>query len=182
MLAAAVHKPRWYGWVHVAFYQATWFAALWGGSEGFIWPGLLAGLLTLVIHINFTEQIKRTLKRLLLATVIGVVIDSLFLFSGVITFTPVAYWPAFLPPLWMIILWPTFASLFDDIMLWLLAHRWLAIAAGAIAGPLAYLGGQAMGALQLPQEWWLSLMVIGGAWALAMGLLIAVWRHGQVRT
>jgi hypothetical protein len=176
MLAAHALAFPGYGFIHLLFYQVTWAVALWGGSQGMIWPGVIAGIFTLAVHVICTERRKNLGLRLLIATVLGIALDSLLMASGLIVFPAVDQWPAYLPPLWMIILWPTFASLLDDILHWLVARLWLAIVAGVIAGPLAYVGGQAFGALQLSQPLSLSVVGIGVAWGLAMALFIVTWR------
>jgi Protein of unknown function (DUF2878) len=76
----------------------------------------------------------------------------------------------------MVVLWPCFASLFDDLLRWVPARPVLAVVLGLIGGPLAYLGGDALGALAFPRGQVLGCGVVGIAWAIATGLLVLVWR------
>ena len=182
MLTSSGKTRPWYGLVHLACYQGTWATALWGGSVGLTWPGVAAAIGTLVVHLSFTSPTKLLLLRLFIATCLGVVLDGLLIATGVIVFPTDSILLPFLPPLWMIVLWPTFAALFDDIMHWLLPHMTWAIGAGLIAGPLAYIGGQAFGALTLPLNWWITFFSIGLAWAVAMALLVLIWRYPGARS
>ena len=174
-------KP-WYGLVHLVLYQGTWATALWGGSVGLTWPGVAAAAGTLAVHFYLSTHKTLLLLRLFAATCLGIVLDGLLIASGVIAFSPDALLLPFLPPWWMIVLWPTFAALLDDIMRWLLPHMTWAILAGAVAGPLAYFGGQAFGALSLPLSWWVTSFSIGLAWAVAMALLVLLWRYPGARS
>ena len=56
---------------------------------------------------------------------------------------------------------------------------WLAIAmiAGALLGPLSYLAGARLGALSLGDPMYVSLLAVAGVWAVAMPLLLWIWRR-----
>jgi hypothetical protein len=166
--------PTWYAWAHLAGYQAVWFIAVLGGAAGLTWPGVLAGSLLIAVHLLLHGGRGPLALRLLLATVIGVAIDALLIVSGTVTFTGAHA----LPPGWMIILWPCFASLFDGLLAWVPTRPLLAVALGALGGPLAYAGGQALGALAFPGGTATALIAIALAWALATALLVLVWRIG----
>ncbi len=182
MLTTSGTTKPWYGLTHLAFYQGTWATALWGGSVGLTWPGVAAAAGTLAVHFFQSTHKTLLLLRLFAATCLGIVLDGLLIATGVIVFPTASILPPFLPPLWMIVLWPTFAALFDDIMHWLLPHMTWAIVAGFVAGPLAYIGGQAFGALTLPLNWWITFFSIGLAWAVAMALLVVLWRYSGARS
>lgn len=194
MLMTPSKTRPWYGLIHLALYQLTWVAALWGASVGLTWPAVVTAAGTLALHLSLNSHLKLRLLRLFAATCLGVVVDSLLIANGVITFSTSTLLPPvlsqflppvlsqFLPPLWMIVLWPTFAALFDDIMRWLLPHMTWAMLAGAVAGPLAYVGGQSFGAIELPLSWWISFLSIGAAWSVAMALLILLWRYPGARS
>jgi Protein of unknown function (DUF2878) len=177
MLTTSKKTRPWYGLVHLALYQTTWVIALWGASVGLTWPAVVTAAGTLALHLSLSSHLKLRILRLFAATCFGVVLDSVLIASGVITFPTTTLLATFLPPLWMIVLWPTFAALFDDIMRWLLPHMTWAMLAGAVAGPLAYVGGQSFGALELPLNWWVSFLSIGAAWSVAMALLLLLWRY-----
>lgn len=166
--------PTWYAWAHLAGYQAVWFIALLGGAAGLAWPGVVAGALLIVVHLLMHGGRGPVALRLLLAGVIGSAIDAVLIVSGTVAFAGAHT----LPPGWMIILWPCFASLFDDLLAWVPARPLLAVALGALGGPLAYAGGHALGALAFPAGTSTALLAIALAWALATALLVLVWRIG----
>lgn len=173
---ADANTSRWRSWyplVHLAAYQVTWFAAITGGAAMAVWPGLLAGGLMLALHLAFSERRGAVLNRLALATLIGVVVDTTLIATGVVAFTGC---DCLTPPLWMVVLWPCFASLFDDLLRWVPSRPAIAVALGGLGGPLAYMGGDALGALNFPRGSVSGLIAVGVAWAIATGLLVLVWR------
>jgi Protein of unknown function (DUF2878) len=173
-MTTAVHRPLpWYPLVHLGAYQITWFAAIMGGAAMAVWPGLLAGGLMLALHLAVSQHRVVTLNRLAQATLIGVVVDTALTASGMVSFTGCA---CLTPPLWMVILWPCFASLFDDLLRWVPSRPAIAVVLGGLGGPLAYVGGDALGALAFPSGNVVGLLAVGVAWAIATGLLVLVWR------
>lgn len=173
MTTTAHRLVPWYPLVHLALYQVTWFAAIRGGAALVVWPGLLVGGLMLALHLALSERRVATLNRLVQATLIGVVVDTSLAASGMVSFTGCA---CFAPPLWTVVLWPCFASLFDDLLRWVPSRPAIAVVLGGIGGPLAYLGGDALGALAFPSGSVVGLLAVGLAWAIATGLLVLVWR------
>ena len=173
MTIVAHRLVSWYPLVHLAFYQVTWFAAIMGGAAMAVWPGLLAGGLMLALHVALSQRRVATLNRLAQATLIGAVVDMALMASGMVSFTGCA---CLTPPLWMVILWPCFASLFDDLLKWVPSRPAIAVVLGGIGGPLAYVGGDALGALAFPSGSVVGLLAVGVAWAIATGLLVLVWR------
>jgi hypothetical protein len=138
-----------------------------------MWPGLLCGGLMLALHVAASDRRVAVVNRLALATLIGVVVDTTLGATGMISFTGCA---CVTPPLWMVVLWPCFASLFDDLLRWVPTRPAIAVVLGLVGGPLAYVGGDALGALAFPGGQVIGLAAVGIAWAIATGLLVLVWR------
>jgi hypothetical protein len=75
-------------------------------------------------------------------------------------------------PLWMAALWANFAGTLHLCLDWLRGRYWLASVLGACGGPLAYYGGQRLGAMQLGSNASISLLVIAVEWALVTPALV----------
>lgn len=173
MSSAARPSFAWYPILHLVLYQVGWFAAIMGGAAMLVWPGLVAAAVLLAIHLAVSTQRLLTLSRLLQATVLGVIVDTVLASSGAVSFTGCA---CVVPPLWMVVLWPSFASLFDDLLRWVPQRPWVAVLLGGIGGPLAYLGGAGLGALAFPWGLGVGLVAVGVAWAFATWVLVLIWR------
>ncbi|WP_437608302.1 DUF2878 domain-containing protein [Erwinia sp. V71] len=103
--------------------------------------------------------------RLLLVTLAGVALDSLWLMLDLFRFTG-----SNALPLWMYALWLTFACWWRTVLNAIrLPLRWLA-ALGAISGPCSYLIGERLGAMQLQQSATLVWPLLAGGWALYLPL------------
>ena len=83
-------------------------------------------------------------------------------------------------PVWIAVLWAAFAATFHTSFSWLQGRYVLASVFGAIFGPLAYLGGESLGALQIGiQSRELGLVALSLEWALALPL--GLWIAETVR-
>jgi len=74
-------------------------------------------------------------------------------------------------PYWIIVMWGLFATTLNVSLRWLKNRTMLAAFVGAIAGPLAYYGGQKLGAVQfLDTEFAFIALALG--WAVFTPLLM----------
>ena len=81
----------------------------------------------------------------------------------------------------MAALWANFAGTLHLCLDWLRGRYWLASALGACGGPLAYYGGQRLGAIQLGSNTAISLLVIAVEWALVTPALVYLSEVRQSR-
>lgn len=157
-------------------YQLAWFATVLGAGRGLWWPGPLAVLAFLSLHLGVVRdggERRRDLALVAVSVVCGLVIDGVLSASGAIVFTPAApALPAGGAPLWMLTLWGAFALTLRHSLRAVTARPLLAAALGAIGGPLAYLGAaRASGVLAFPEPRGMTLAMLATGWCLALGLL-----------
>ena len=158
-------------------YQSVWFATVIGAGRGLWWPGSLAALAFLALHLGAIVrdrgERRRELALVAAAVACGLVIDGVLSASGAIVFTPAApALPAGGAPLWMLTLWGAFALTLRHSLRAVTARQVLAALLGAIGGPMAYLGAtRASGAVSFPEPSGTTLVMLGGGWCLALGLL-----------
>ena len=70
-------------------------------------------------------------------------------------------------PIWMIVLWPSFAILFDEILIFLSKYKIIAVLFSGILGPLTYFAGSPLGLIKINNLFlFFSLMII--FWAILM--------------
>ena len=158
--------------INFVAFQAGWFACVLGAANGIPWLGPLLALPVLAWHLLHASAPASTLKLLLLAAAAGSLFDQLLLSLGWIQY-PAAYWPAWLLPFWMTTLWALFASTLNVSLRWLRGRTLLAVTFGLIGGPLAYLAGQALGALELTQET-PALLALAIGWGVMMPVLLRI--------
>lgn len=156
--------PRWQAsLLNVAGFQLGWFGCVLMGA----WAGGAIALAVIVAHLRWLAKPGewRWLLGFLLA---GVVIDGSLAALGGYRFDPQN--PSLGPlALWLLWLWPLFATLIHHSLEWLWARPWLAALGGLIGGPSSYLGGAALAGVELA-DWllptqaliWASLCLVIG--------------------
>ncbi len=107
----------------------------------------------------------------MLAVVAGAAVwETLLIRAELIAYPHGALWPGVVPP-WLLALWVLFAIQLNVLFRWLRGRWGLAIALGALAGPLSFRAGAALGAAHLPHPT-LTLGVLAIGWALWMPTLV----------
>ncbi len=151
-------------WVIVNFvlFQITWFACVLGSAKGYPWLGVIMVGLSLILHLYLAQPRLQEVKLCLIALTIGAVFDQLNLSLGIIQYHNNG-WSAAIVPVWILALWLSFALALNVCMRWLRGKYLVALAFGAIGGPLAYMGAQKLGAVTLGEH---SLIVLAVGWAI----------------
>ncbi len=155
--------------------QGAWFACVLGAAYGWPWLGVLATALWIGVWAARRERPRADLAFLAIVGAVGWVVDSALVLYGAFGF-PEAARLGGPSPLWMVALWIGFGTTLRALAP-LLAMPLVAVAVGALAGPLAYNGGVAFGAARFGEDAWASRLVIAAAWAAALPLLVAVERR-----
>ena len=129
-------------------YQLTWlmcvFGELWYNS--FI-PGLLCGLLFLAVCFVNSNNIKKTFQIVFLISLIGYLFDTSLVFFEIYNFQVSLYIGVL--QIWMLVLWPSFAILFDEILIFLSKYKIIAVVLSGILGPITYFAGSPLGLINI---------------------------------
>ncbi len=154
-------------------FQICWIANVTGAGAG--WPALGPALTALWVALHLTavrEGRAGEAGILTAAALLGYAADSALVLAGSFQFPAHAQLggPS---PLWMVSLWVGFAATLRHGLRWLKGRYLLGALLGVIAGPLAYRGGQALGAIEFPDPA-TGLAAVGVEWLIAMPLLLAV--------
>ena len=153
--------------LNLTAFQAGWLAAVLGAAQGLAWLGPTAAALAIALHLGMAHRPSREVRLLLAAVVVGVILEQVLLLAGYTHYPGDPRWV----PIWMIAFWPLFATTLNVSLAWLKPRRRLAVIAGAVAGPLAYAAGEALGAIRLEGH---ALPAIALGWAVALPLLLAL--------
>ncbi len=155
--------------LNVIALQVGWFACVLGAAQGeALWgPLVVLGLVSL--HLILVGDRRRDLRLLGVAALLGTALDTALGVLGLATFST-GWTVAWLSPLWMTALWINFATGLNTSLTFLRGRYALAAGMGAVGGPLAYLGGEHLGAIALSQPW--GLVGVAVEWAVALPLLL----------
>jgi hypothetical protein len=158
--------------INFLVFQAAWFSTVLGAANGAPWLGPVAILAAVALHLRFTRRPGVELRLLAVAVVLGLTVDSLLLATGWIAYPNGAWLPGF-APYWIVAMWALFATTLNVSMRWLKDRYLLAGVFGAVGGPLSYLAGARLGAMNFIQTEW-ALLALGVAWGVSMPLLTAL--------
>jgi hypothetical protein len=157
-------------------FQTCWFACVLGAAAGMPYLGPAFAAIWLPVHILATKSwFLVELKLILVAGVVGYLLDSILVLGGWMSFP--AHTQLGAPStLWMVTLWLGFAATLRHALGWLRGHYVLGALLGALLGPFAYWSGSKLGAVVLTDTV-PSLLAVGVEWLVAMPLLLIVAAH-----
>ncbi len=158
----------------VAF-QCGWFACVIGAAHGHPALGTLAVIVVAAVHVSFAARPRAELALLAWAALIGTVFDSALAATGWVRY-PSGVLIAGTAPYWIVAMWVLFATTLNVSLAWLRPHAAMAMAFGAIGGPLSFLGGARLGALTFTREV-AALAALAIGWALLTPLLLRIAAH-----
>lgn len=159
-------------------FQLFWWACVLAPKAALSGTVLLLMLAYALLHLRWVESFKHALP-LFLTVLIGCLLDQLGYRWGLVSFPYSDLWAAWIPA-WMMALWLAFATTLNVSMRWMQGKPLLAVVLGAIFGPVAYLGAQALGVVLLPLGT-TSLLWISLEWAIAMPLMLWIRAHYRQR-
>lgn len=162
---------------NIVAYQVAWFACVLSAASGMPLIGATAACAVVAAHLALMDWRTAELKLIGAALIVGLVVDTALLRSGELRFVS-GTWPEGFAPYWMLSLWAAFATTLNHSLRWIVRRPVAATLLGAIGGPLAYLAGSKLGALDLASLQ-TTLPMIGVAWGIAMAALSLIAMHLQ---
>ena len=160
--------------VNFIAFQLGWFACVLGAAHGIAWAGTGFALAVVAWHLSRASAPRAELMLVLTAAGMGALWDSALAAVGWIRY-PSGVLIEGAAPHWIVALWMLFATTLNLSLGWLKRSMPLAAVFGAIGGPLAYLGGAGLGALEMVEQR-LALAALALGWAVFTPLLLQVAR------
>lgn len=167
---------RWLTPFHILCYYTAWFACILSAGAENPWLGPLITL-PLVFIQWLVQRSQRDTKGIytfiVMSCFFGIVIDTLLLRTGLITFSA-NKWPGFMTPPWMITLWLSFAALVFFCLRNFFQRYLLAGILSAIGFPLAYYAGAQFHSATIHHPFF-SLFILGLLAALGIPALLFIF-------
>jgi hypothetical protein len=165
--------------INYALYQGGWFACVLGAAWHRPWTGLLVAVTLGVVHLVLSIERSVETRLMLLATAVGVVVETFQIATGTYRFTSGTIVDA-APPLWLLAMWAQFATTFRFSLRGVIARPIRAVVFGALGGPIAFLAGERLGAVTLLPPLTHGLLRLSVSWAVALTIFsVAVRRVMQ---
>ncbi len=156
--------------VNIICFQISWFACVLGAAHGMPWLGPAVTLPVAALHLYKATSKKTEFTLMLLTVLFGSLFDQSILVAGLIHY-PATNFPGYLLPIWMVALWFGFSTALNVSLRWMRQHMVIGSIFGFIGGPLAYISGEKLGAMQLV-EFNTLMIVLGLGWALIVPSLL----------
>jgi hypothetical protein len=163
--------------INYALYQIGWFACVLGGASHHPWTGCLIAATLTGVHLALSLERSIEVRLIVLATAIGVVVETGQIAAGTYRFTSGTVIAA-LPPPWLLIMWAQFATTFRYSLRPVITRPLRAALLGAAGGPLAFLAGERLGAVTLLPPVGHGLLRLSINWAVALAVFSVVVRRG----
>jgi len=151
-------------------FQVGWFACVLGAANDKELLGMIIALGVIIYHVVTQGDSRKELKLVLAATVIGLLWETWVLNLDILHY-PSHPEALFWAPAWLIMMWALFATTINLSMGWLKGRWILSVFMGAVFGPLAFIGGEKLGAVVFLDST-LSIVTLSVGWGLLMPLLL----------
>ena len=158
--------------VNLAVFKATWTAIVISAAAGAPIIGVIAVAIAVGIHLWLCDNAESEIRLLLIAAAIGLAWESVLVFAGLLEYSS-GTWAPGAAPVWIVAMWVLFATTINVGMRWLRRNMTVASIVGAVGGPLAFLAGSGLGAVEFPSTT-LALICIGIGWAVLLPLLVQI--------
>ena len=147
-------------------YQLTWLMCVFGEVlyKSFL-PGLACGIFFVFLVFANSKNKKRFFYIVFIISIVGYLFDSILVIFKIYNFNTSLYVGVL--PIWMLILWPSFATLFDEILVFLSKYKAMALLLSGSLGPLTYYSGDPLG-LIIINKFTLFFITMIGFWILLM--------------
>tara|TARA_Y100000768_G_C23914129_1_gene651489 strand:+ start:331 stop:846 length:516 start_codon:yes stop_codon:yes gene_type:complete len=129
-------------------YQITWLACVFGESK-FKQPllGVYIGIIYLIVFLYFNKNKFKFFKISICISLPGYFFDTLMVYFSIYNFNETIM--IGILPAWMVVLWLSFSTLFDEILNFFKKHKFVGVLLSAILGPLTYYLGEPIGVISI---------------------------------
>lgn len=169
---------RWAPSVYFVIGQLGWFACVLSAAHDVPWMGAATTIVLVAVHLARVDRPLQEFKLLVSVVGVGAIWESVPVATGLLVYPNGTVVPG-AAPYWILALWALFAAQFNTTFAWLKhpgQRMLLASVLGAIAGPMSFRAGAALGAVRFVQPL-LATIVLGIGWAILMPVLIMLSRR-----
>lgn len=159
-------------------FYVGWIICLKEASLEHSYYGLALVISFIAFYLYNSSCRKADYFLLSLVLIIGPLSDIFYERMGLLKYHSISTLTSWLPPLWVFILWGLFGANIH-LFSWLYRRWWLAILLGALGGPISYLSVVKLGGASVLKPMPLTLMAIGGMWAIFLPAFI--WLNAYLK-
>jgi hypothetical protein len=165
--------------INFILFQIGWFACVWGAANDYGWLGPILVAVTVPLQVFLlTECHNEETRFVIICGSTGFLLETALVLGNV--YLPGGQLDVWLCPPWMAALWFNFAMLVSISLSWLKGKHLLAAMLGGLFGPVAYWGGEKLGAITVADAFWAGYFPLALIWALVLPFLVHT--HSRLTT
>lgn len=144
--------------INLIVFNLLWLGLVYWGNNF-----VLVALIALALHIRYHCKGKRELLLISIVTSIGILVDSLLTYLQIFIFSH-----QYFIPFWLMVLWACFAATLLHSLHFLSPSKLLQAVMGLIFGPLSYIAGEKLGAVQFGYSQTVTFLVLAIIWTVLL--------------
>ena len=154
-------------------FSIVWICCVYSGAQGVTALALIPTLIFLYLHFMIVaDHLKEEVQLILIAILMGVIVDSSFSFFGVVSYNGNISSIPHLAPIWILCMWAGFSAQINHAMN-RLRGRYLLIGFYGLLAPLAYMGGEKINAASIT-DGDINYAIISISWAISLVVLFKI--------
>ena len=150
--------------INMIGFNVAWFGLIFLGNSF-----VPVAILMLIAHFKWLSKSKNEITLVVIVTLIGISVDSLFQLTNVFIFPHHNH-----IPVWLAFIWIGFATTISHSLSFLAAYKPLQILLGFIVAPLSYKSGEVLGAVEFGYSYLTTHLILGTTWALLLLLFFSI--------
>lgn len=157
--------------LNLSGFQVGWFLCVLSPSYGLLYVGEIWMGLYILFTLSQLKDKQSAFFRILVIGTFGATTDGILAQFGIISFpTTMESWT----PTYLYAIWYGFAAALEIPLNWLKGRYGLASILAFVFGPLNYLAGANLGAINFLFPQYTTLLIIAVAWGVQLPLLLAI--------
>ncbi|MBC8226310.1 MAG: DUF2878 domain-containing protein [Candidatus Marinimicrobia bacterium] len=154
-------------------FSIVWICCVYSGAQGVTALALIPTLIFLYLHFMIVaDHLKEEVQLILIAILMGVIVDSSFSFFGVVSYNGNISSIPHLAPIWILCMWAGFSAQINHAMN-RLRGRYLLVGFYGLLAPLAYMGGEKINAASIT-DGDINYAIISISWAISLVVLFKI--------
>ena len=157
--------------INAAFFYLIWWGCILGIRSDLYYLGPMLTAVFILVHLNMISEIKKEMILMGCCGALALVVESLHMHSGFLSYEGYLLSGSLLPPLWIICIWVTLSATLNHSMFFL-RDRWpLMVLCGGFFGPVCYYFAMRVGILNFHCSTQISLLILAVVCGICLPLM-----------
>ena len=155
-------------------FYSCWWLGLYGAYSNLFYLGPLALLIFLLLHFYKVVNHPNEYKYLIICLFLGLIIDTMNIRLGLISYKGIIPLKYGISPLWAISLWVCFGATVFHSFKWLHKKYIMSSILGFLTSPIIYISANKLGVVTFNQNYLYVLIIVSFIWAFFIPLYVYI--------